>query len=245
MQKALTIILLLFISVVLEAQTWQYTSPNIGYFNYAGNKVGIGTASPQKHLHVSGSGVSGVELMLECTDDWYSMMDFKGNGKIWQWGKRPGFEGDAFKLFYLAGNGAQWQGPYMTVYPNGGVGIGTDKVNDAGYKLFVETGIRTRKVTVDQVNPWPDYVFHPGYSLPSLPSLAAYIKLHHHLPDIPSADSVAKDGINLGDNQVQLLKKIEELTLYTIDQQQQLEELKQQNKKMQEQIEMLMKMNKK
>jgi hypothetical protein len=110
----------------------------------------------------------------------------------------------------------------------GNVGIGTLHINDATYKLYVENGIRTRKIVVDQAA-WPDYVFQPGYHCPSLDSVARYIQDNHHLPDMPSADSVAKNGINLGDNQAQLLKKIEELTLYVIELRKELDALKQQH----------------
>jgi hypothetical protein len=112
----------------------------------------------------------------------------------------------------------------------GNVGIGTLHVSDVNYKLFVETGIRTRKVVVDQAT-WPDYVFHPGYRTPSLDSVAQYIRTNRHLPDMPSAESVARNGLNLGENQAQLLKKIEELTLYVIELRKEVDELKQQNKK--------------
>ena len=176
MQKVLTGILLLFISGIVNAQTWQYTSPNVGYFNYSGSKIGIGTSNPQKLLHVVGSGSNGVESMVEAMDDGWALLDLKSGGKAWQWGKRPSGEGHSMKLFFLNTEGGLWQGPYMTIHPNGGVGIGTDKVNDAGYKLFVETGVRTRRVTVDQVTPWPDYVFRPDYGLPSLQSVETYIK---------------------------------------------------------------------
>ena len=111
----------------------------------------------------------------------------------------------------------------------GNVGIGTLNVADVNYKLFVETGIRTRKVVVDQAI-WPDYVFKPGYHTPSLDSVEQYIRANRHLPDMPSADSVAQNGLNLGENQAQLLKKIEELTLYVIELRKEVDELKQQNK---------------
>jgi hypothetical protein len=99
---------------------------------------------------------------------------------------------------------------------NGAVGIGTTNTNDASNRLFVETGIRTRKVTVDQAS-WPDYVFLPGYRLSPLDSLAGYIASNHRLPGIPSADSVATNGIELGAGEAALLKKVEELTLYVIE----------------------------
>jgi len=113
---------------------------------------------------------------------------------------------------------------------NGNVGIGT--ATTGSNRLAVEGTIASRKVIVTQANPMPDYVFDKDYPLPSLASVNQYIKAHHHLPDIPSAGSVAKSGLDLGDNQAALLKKIEELTLYVIGQQQQFEELKKQNRKM-------------
>lgn len=114
---------------------------------------------------------------------------------------------------------------------NGGVGIGTSDVNDPNNRLFVETGIRTRKVTVDQAA-WPDYVFNPGYKLMPLDSLNRFITNNHHLPEMPSADSVAKHGVELGDAQSKLLKKVEELTLYVLQQQKELEEVKAENKRL-------------
>ena len=107
----------------------------------------------------------------------------------------------------------------------GNVGVGTLSINDPTYKLFVEKGIRTRKVVVDQAA-WPDYVFMRDYRRLSLDKLARYIDENHHLPDMPSADSVSRNGVNLGDNQAQLLKKIEELTLYVIELHKEIEALK-------------------
>ena len=65
---------------------------------------------------------------------------------------------------------------------------------------------------------WPDYVFSQNYKLTSLDSLEQFIQLNKHLPGVPTADDVQKNGIDLGDNQVLLLKKIEELTLMMIEQ---------------------------
>jgi len=124
----------------------------------------------------------------------------------------------------------------MVLYNSGQVGVGTSynvsSFNDASYKLYVEGGIRTRKVKVDQ-NTWADYVFHASYHLRPLSELEQYIQQNHHLPEVPSAEEVEKDGLNLGDNQATLLKKIEELTLYVIEQ----------NKKQEEQQELIKKLN--
>lgn len=118
---------------------------------------------------------------------------------------------------------------YMCVnFVSGNVGIGV--VNpSATYKLAVEGVVGARKVIVTQAS-WSDYVFDPGYRLPSLDSVSRYVKANRHLPDVPSADSVAANGLDLGGNQSQLLKKIEELTLYVISLQKQVDELKAEKK---------------
>ncbi len=113
--------------------------------------------------------------------------------------------------------------PAMVINNNGVVGIGntTDlaSTSTTPYKLFVAGGIRTRKLKVDAAATlWPDYVFEPTYGLRSLASLEAFIKANKHLPDVPSADDVNKDGVDVGDVQAALLKKVEELTLYVIEQ---------------------------
>lgn len=109
----------------------------------------------------------------------------------------------------------------------GNIGIG-DNVTTVGtdYRLYVEGNIRTRKVRVDN-NTWPDYVFHPGYDLLPLDQLDKFIRKNKHLPEVPAAEIVHKEGIDLGDNQATLLKKIEELTLYIIDQNKKLEQQQQ------------------
>lgn len=104
---------------------------------------------------------------------------------------------------------------------NGNVGIGT--TNPGAYKLAVEGTIGARKLIVTQ-SAWADYVFHPTYKLPSLQEVEAYIKSHQHLPDVPSTADVEKNGIDVGENQATLLKKIEELTLYLIELKKQLDE---------------------
>jgi hypothetical protein len=111
----------------------------------------------------------------------------------------------------------------MIVDRNGHVGIGTTNTHDAAYKLFVATGIRTRKVKVDQAT-WPDYVFDACYRLRPLSEVAQYIQQHKHLPDVPSAAEIQERGLDLGDTQATLLKKMEELTLYLLEQNKKLEE---------------------
>jgi hypothetical protein len=110
----------------------------------------------------------------------------------------------------------------MSLFANGNVGIGTSNAGTA--RLAVEGTIETRKVVVTQTSPFPDYVFHPSYQLPRLDSVAGFIAAYHHLPGMPSADSIARIGLDLGNNQVILVRKVEELTLYIIEQDKQLKQ---------------------
>ena len=87
--------------------------------------------------------------------------------------------------------------------------------------------IKTKEVEVTLTGPWPDYVFEENYKLLPLVEVKQYIKQNGRLPEIPSAKEVEENGINLGEMQSKLLMKIEELTLYILDLQEQIEELKQ------------------
>ncbi|THU39177.1 hypothetical protein FAM09_11720 [Niastella caeni] len=116
----------------------------------------------------------------------------------------------------------------FTIRDDGNVGIGT---TNPQAKLAVNGEIYSKKVKVTQAG-WADYVFDAGYQLRSLSDVEKYIQQHHHLPDVPSAKEVETDGLNLGDNQATLLKKIEELTLYVIEQNKKLEALQQEVKQL-------------
>lgn len=93
-------------------------------------------------------------------------------------------------------------------------------------RLSVNGDIVTRKVKVTATG-WPDYVFEEGYGLLPLPEVEKFIRQYRHLPEIPSAAEVEKNGVELGANQVLLLKKIEELTLHAIAQNKQIVTAKQ------------------
>ena len=110
----------------------------------------------------------------------------------------------------------------MTILKDGTIGIGTK--NTYGYALAVNGTAIFTKVRVKTAGTWPDYVFKKGYELPDLQRLERYIAEHKHLPGIVSEGEVAKDGFDLGDHQAALLKKVEELTLYLIDENKRLKE---------------------
>lgn len=120
----------------------------------------------------------------------------------------------------------------------GQVTIGNVTTFPSGYKMAVAGNIIAEKVRVKlQSAGWPDYVFGEKYPLLSLQQTEAFIQQHKHLPGVPSAAEVEKDGLDLGDGQAVLLKKIEELTLYLIEMNRKLEKLAAENEAMKKVLE--------
>ena len=115
-------------------------------------------------------------------------------------------------------------GPHdlLTIQHKGFIGLG---VANPKHRLEVNGTIRSKEVKIEATG-WSDFVFDKDYKLPSLTEVEMHIKEHKHLPDIPSEAEVKENGINVGEMQAKLLQKIEELTLYVIDQQKEIRELR-------------------
>jgi len=168
--------------------------------------VGIGTINPTAQLHTTGA-VRLAGLTNDSTKDRILVSDTTG------------------KLFYRSASGltGRWKYANGTVYDStDNIGIGTN--NTQGYKLAVNGTAIFTKVKVKTAGTWPDYVFEKGYALPGLAELERYLATHKHLPDMVSAAEAQKDGIDVAAQQAALLKKVEELTLYLIEENKQLKE---------------------
>ncbi|RFM27950.1 hypothetical protein [Deminuibacter soli] len=135
------------------------------------------------------------------------------------------------RQFNKVGAGTNWYyGDDIVIDGAGNVGIGT--LNPQA-KFAVNGTILTKQVKVSQsAANWPDYVFAPGYQLPSLDSVAQYITDNKHLPEMPAAKEVETNGQDVGDIQKLMLKKMEEMTLYMI-------ELKKENASLKKRVEEL------
>jgi hypothetical protein len=122
----------------------------------------------------------------------------------------------------------------------GGVGVGTTYI-PSGYLLAINGSAIAQAITVQVRGSWPDYVFKPSYHLPTLNEIKTYIDQNQHLPDMPSAAEVAKNGLNLGEMNELLTKKVEELTLYLIEKDKEDKEQKKIIQAQQKQIDLLIK----
>jgi hypothetical protein len=117
----------------------------------------------------------------------------------------------------------------------GNVGIGTATPNE---KLSVNGKIRAHEIKVE-LSGWSDFVFAKDYALPTLQETEKHIKDKGHLPGIPSAAEVEKNGIELGDMNKKLLQKIEELTLYMIEKDKEVQKIKQDSENYRKRLETL------
>ncbi|MDX1407924.1 MAG: hypothetical protein R3330_07315, partial [Saprospiraceae bacterium] len=114
-----------------------------------------------------------------------------------------------------------YEGGNAIIAQNGRVGIGI--VPNANYKLSVDGKIIGEEVKVQLSQNWPDYVFQEDYALPTLDEVQAHIARSGHLPGVPSAAEInANNGFEVGEMNRILLQKVEELTLYILQQEQRL-----------------------
>jgi len=185
-----------------------------------GVNVGVGTNAPTSKLHVAGR-----TLMA-------------GNGEVLAInGATPNigfYFNNAFRSFISQANSELYIGVNngnLHLDATGQIAIGNVIAAASGYKLTVSGKIICEEMKVKLVGNWPDYVFDEGYKRPSLTELGSYIKANKHLPNIPAAAEIDKGGFEVGDMQKRMMEKIEELTLYILDQQKQIDELKAVSKK--------------
>lgn len=173
-------------------------------------KVGVGTAAPSAKFHVV-DGNNQIRIG-DVNGSSTPVIELADIGPV----QIEGFESD---MRFLTSGTERFR-----ITSVGNIGIGTSDTK--GYKLAVNGDAIFTKIKVKTYSAWPDYVFHSTYKLPSLREVEMYIKRNRHLPGVVSASEVEEKGLDLGNNQAILLKKIEELTLYVIEQNKQLEKMK-------------------
>lgn len=244
MKSVIFVSCLLMISLLSQSQpTWV---PETGKVYYLGGNVGIGTSTPERPLHVEGASTFNGDVKMNHQNElgygralWFGtattntdpflLVRYNIAADQSEFRMFLGDDGGDRIAFGYNSGGPGGFSHNATITASGAMSLGTSYI-PTGYKLAVHGNIIAERVKVQLRNNWPDYVFSPAYQLPSLKKVEQFIRQHKHLPEVPSAKEVEKNGIELGDNQALLLKKIEELTLYLIEQNKKLED---QNKRIQ------------
>jgi len=206
-------------SLFMDGNTFTMNSNN--------NRIGMGTSSPAVKLHIVGgtdvNASNGGYLQLGSSNSLNMGIDdnelqARSNG--------------AASTLSLQRDGGDLM---LCAQENGQVGIGVSSVSglpNSDYLLAVDGKIIAEEVRVEMSGAWPDYVFEADYNLLSIDEYAESIKKNGHLPGIPSAKEVKDEGQHVGDIQRKMLEKMEEMSLYII-------QLNEQNKALAKEIEKL------
>ncbi|MFC3199487.1 hypothetical protein ACFOET_17830 [Parapedobacter deserti] len=243
--KSIVVVMFLTVAAVTVCFAQGSTFPTNG-----GN-VGIGTTSPSDLLHLNiGANRKGITLRSDGNNAAYADINFIvandagiQQGTPVQWiisHRKDGYfsdnpTGQTSLEFYGTKKGGGYIAPL--VFKSDGnvilvssksaaaanVLIGKTTQQNATYKLDVNGKIRANEITVNTTG--ADFVFDPDYNLLPLSEVEAHINTHRHLHDIPPASDMQRDGVGLGDISTKMLQKIEELMLYTIEQQKQIHRL--------------------
>ena len=225
--------ILVFTSLCLRVNAQSNTFPATG-------NVGIGTNSPQTLLNVDvgaggTNGIAGIRiggtnnyssLELGIDGDYDGMIRSYGNNLNYYAGHwkvigNTASENHSHNWFTSKAGSSDWSIAKMVLNQDGNLGIGT---TNPTYKLDVIGTIRSREVKVDLNG--ADFVFEKDYRLMPLSELEKYIQIEKHLPEIATAKEMGANGVELGNLNSKLLQKVEELTLYIIDQKKSMDDLK-------------------
>jgi hypothetical protein len=199
--------------------------------NLGGGNVGIGTTTPDVKFTVNGNAKIKENLFITGASGGYTT----GDNPILYFGVNSDFAKISVPFadkmifssyhgytFNTSNNGAA-PVPALTISVIGNLGIGTILPDE---KLTVKGKIHSQEVKVDMLGSLvPDYVFAKNYNLKTLKEVETFINKNNHLPEMSSANEVEKNGLLLAEMNMKLLQKIEELTLYAIDQEKKTEKL--------------------
>jgi len=201
--------------------------------------VGFGLSSPTAYLHIKAGTATANTAPLKFTSG--TLLSTTEAGAVEYDGSHLYFTatnaGTRYQLDQQGGGGTNYwtQSGTNISYTTGNVSIGT--TNSQGYRFAVNGDAIFTKIKVKQYGSWPDYVFRKDHKLPTLAELEKYIQQNSHLPGVPSADEVEKNGLDLGVNQAILLKKIEELTLYMIEMNKKMDKISEENVQLKKKLE--------
>jgi hypothetical protein len=209
---------------------WSQYKSDLGYYNPTSIKLGTydDAGTIRVRIEIANDGSYWSSYFISATDINGSSSNYAGWSSTL--GTMPATTGNITSVTEYAG----------IIYSNAGnMLIGKNTQDNKTYKLDVVGKIRADEVVVNTTG--ADFVFEKDYKLPTIEHVANYVQENKHLPDIPSANEMVKNGVSMGDMQVKLLQKVEELTLYAIQQNDSKKELEKKYNALLEKVETLTK----
>ena len=194
--------------------------------------VGIGTINPTAKLEIYNGSVlvntprtsTGSIIPIAVGTQYYTGTPTKGLAGLYHIESGTSGFGQSGGLGFYTSSDDILPTEKVRITNNGNVGIGT--TDTKGYKLAVGGDIIAERVVVKLTGTWPDYVFKKNYGLRPLEQVEQFINQNSHLPEVPSAQEITDKGIDVGAMNAKLLQKVEELTLYLIEQNKEIKALK-------------------
>ncbi len=209
--------------------------------------VGIGIANPSEKLEVYNSTTSPGVISLRSHRNDAGQVDVgrlsakQAHYEVARIGMpRAGETYTGYLTFWTKSSNSSNLSEKVRITETGDVGIGT--IDTKGFKLGVNGKIAATEVKVAGYSEWSDFVFEEDYMLPSLQEVENHIRRKGHLKDIPSAEEINTEGFFLGEMDAKLLQKIEELTLYLIEQNKKLKKANNEILKLKEKVSKLEKL---
>jgi hypothetical protein len=189
--------------------------------------VGIGTATPKAPLNVAGANAE--PTIAATANGVFFVGGTNTNTALTMGVYTTGVASSAYTWMQSRNQALADNYFPLKINPLGGKVVIGNVTTPGDYGLYVQKGILTErvKVAVATSADWADYVFAKEYKLKSINELETFVKENKHLPNVPSAEEVVKEGVDMAKMDAKLLEKIEELTLYVIQQQKEIELLKQ------------------
>ncbi|WP_158800294.1 hypothetical protein [Pedobacter sp. L105] len=212
-------------SVAAATSVWPYTAYQTRFTVLSSGNVGINTVTPMARLSVAGTLLTGgTNANLDPNYVANNISYLANTGQMLIGWNKSALNGEADFINNRGAGGAGGFSFYdydnanvstqlLRITGNGNVGIGIATPLE---KLAVNGVIHSQEVKVDMTG-WSDYVLKKEYPLLPLSEVKSYIDKNQHLPDMPSESEVIKSGLNLGEMNKLLTKKVEELTLYLVD----------------------------
>jgi hypothetical protein len=238
-------------NVAAGASNYALYSDSAAQSYFQGN-VGIGTAAPAQKLSIQGS--HGDTLLQLFSDAYGQGVNGANTALLTLWASEPGWTWTGVGLgnnFYNASRVTTTRGAsfirlldnaiHLTTYDSSGtdkhgIWINDGKVsvgNPGTFNHTLNVGGSVRATSfISDTQTYADFVFKPDYRLPALSEVETHIKKHGHLPGIPSEAEARANGIDLARMQVQLLQKVEELTLHVIAQEKRIHSLENENNRL-------------